>query len=345
MRALVGHDSAYVALLMSTGLTFGTISSLYGLNAGIIDRFQFSVLLTVVIATAIIPTVIAQTWFQPEPVEGSESDRGRTRGSNSVDTRSYGRFPQQPARCSARRRDGAGLRRGVDPIARRIDSRIPDLDCGGEDGTGRRGGGVGVGRERQESPEGSGPNPTSCSGAGPSRARSFGLLSCASPISVVMGTRGLTRAKGVLMGSVSQAVSRRAKPKSSSSDRTLGSVPCVTLSGRRTKNHRWNQTPRGETAWRARTHAFGPTLRSKRPGAQWSGADRSGGHLAIVGEPRGVTQFGNLPLQAGKSLSVATTISPRPLPRRQSSEASQREDTPPSQAAREMSTRDPTECQ
>jgi len=69
VRALVGHDSGYIALLMSTGLTFGTISSLYGLNAGIIDRFQFSVLLTVVIATAIIPTVIAQTWFQPEPAE------------------------------------------------------------------------------------------------------------------------------------------------------------------------------------------------------------------------------------------------------------------------------------
>jgi Kef-type K+ transport system membrane component KefB len=70
VRALVGHDSTYIALLMSTGLTFGTISSLYGLNTGIIDRFQFSVLLTVVIATAIIPTVIAQTWFRPEPEEG-----------------------------------------------------------------------------------------------------------------------------------------------------------------------------------------------------------------------------------------------------------------------------------
>lgn len=66
-RALVGRDSWYIALLMSTGLTFGTISSLYGYNSGIIDRFQFSVLLTVVIATAIVPTVIAQTWFRPTP--------------------------------------------------------------------------------------------------------------------------------------------------------------------------------------------------------------------------------------------------------------------------------------
>jgi len=64
-RRLVGHDATYISLLMSTGLTFGTIASTYGLDAGIIDRFQFSVLLTVVIATAIVPTVIAQTWFRP----------------------------------------------------------------------------------------------------------------------------------------------------------------------------------------------------------------------------------------------------------------------------------------
>ena len=52
-------------LLMSTGLTFGTISSLYGLNAGIIDRTQFSVLVTAVILSAIIPTFVAQRFFSP----------------------------------------------------------------------------------------------------------------------------------------------------------------------------------------------------------------------------------------------------------------------------------------
>jgi Kef-type K+ transport system membrane component KefB len=68
VRLFVGHDATYIALLMSTGLTFGTIASLYGLNAGIIDRFQFSVLLSVVVGTAIVPTVIAQTWFRPAAV-------------------------------------------------------------------------------------------------------------------------------------------------------------------------------------------------------------------------------------------------------------------------------------
>ena len=50
---------------MSTGLTFGTISALYGLNAGIIDRTQFSLLLTVVVGSAVVPTFIAQRWFSP----------------------------------------------------------------------------------------------------------------------------------------------------------------------------------------------------------------------------------------------------------------------------------------
>jgi len=56
---------------MSTGLTFGTISALYGLNAHIIDRTQFSLLVTVVVLSAIIPTAIAQRWFAP-PHAGDE---------------------------------------------------------------------------------------------------------------------------------------------------------------------------------------------------------------------------------------------------------------------------------
>ena len=50
---------------MSTGLTFGTIASLYGLNAGIIDKTQFSLLVTVVVLSAIVPTAIAERWFLP----------------------------------------------------------------------------------------------------------------------------------------------------------------------------------------------------------------------------------------------------------------------------------------
>jgi Kef-type K+ transport system membrane component KefB len=64
-RRYVNHHAEYTTLLMSTGLTFGTISSLYGLQAGYISSVQFSVLVAVVIATATIPTFIAQRWFSP----------------------------------------------------------------------------------------------------------------------------------------------------------------------------------------------------------------------------------------------------------------------------------------
>ncbi len=68
-RRYVPGDAMFLTLLMSTGLTFGTISSLYGLNAGILSRAQFSVLVTAVVASAVIPTLIAQRWFSPEMVE------------------------------------------------------------------------------------------------------------------------------------------------------------------------------------------------------------------------------------------------------------------------------------
>jgi len=59
-------ESTYTTLLMATGLTFGTISALFGLNNHIIDQKQYTILVTVVILSAIIPTVIAQKFSQPE---------------------------------------------------------------------------------------------------------------------------------------------------------------------------------------------------------------------------------------------------------------------------------------
>jgi Kef-type K+ transport system membrane component KefB len=64
-RRWCSPHAGFTTLLMSTGLTFGTISSLYGLNAHIIDRTQFSLLVGVVVASAIVPTFIAQRYYQP----------------------------------------------------------------------------------------------------------------------------------------------------------------------------------------------------------------------------------------------------------------------------------------
>ena len=59
------RESNYTTLMMATGLTFGSISALFGYNYGYIDQAQYSVLVTVVIASAVIPTIIAQVFFQP----------------------------------------------------------------------------------------------------------------------------------------------------------------------------------------------------------------------------------------------------------------------------------------
>ena len=59
------REANYTTLLMSTGLTFGTISALFGLQNKIIDQSQYTILVTVVILSAFVPTLIAQKFFQP----------------------------------------------------------------------------------------------------------------------------------------------------------------------------------------------------------------------------------------------------------------------------------------
>jgi Kef-type K+ transport system membrane component KefB len=58
-------EGMYTTLLMSTGLTFGSISALFGLTNHIIDQRQYTILVTAVIASAVVPTLIAQKWFTP----------------------------------------------------------------------------------------------------------------------------------------------------------------------------------------------------------------------------------------------------------------------------------------
>ena len=74
-RAWAPRHAAFATLLMSTGLTFGTISSLYGLNAGIIDETQFSLLVTVVVLSAVVPTAVAERWFLPDGERERRIDR------------------------------------------------------------------------------------------------------------------------------------------------------------------------------------------------------------------------------------------------------------------------------
>lgn len=59
------QEGLYYTLMMSTGLTFGTISALFGLSHGVIDGSQYSHLVAAVIGSAVIPTLIANAFFMP----------------------------------------------------------------------------------------------------------------------------------------------------------------------------------------------------------------------------------------------------------------------------------------
>jgi Kef-type K+ transport system membrane component KefB len=65
MHYMGKREASYTTLLMATGLTFGTISALFGLQNKIIDQRQYTILVSVVILSAFIPTLIAQKFFQP----------------------------------------------------------------------------------------------------------------------------------------------------------------------------------------------------------------------------------------------------------------------------------------
>ena len=59
------QEGMYTTLLMSTGLTFGTISALFGLSHKLIDQAQYSALVATVIGSAVVPTLIANAFFLP----------------------------------------------------------------------------------------------------------------------------------------------------------------------------------------------------------------------------------------------------------------------------------------
>ncbi len=59
-------EGMYTTLLMSTGLTFGSISALFGLTNGIINQSQYSLLIAAIIGSAVIPTIIANTFYLPK---------------------------------------------------------------------------------------------------------------------------------------------------------------------------------------------------------------------------------------------------------------------------------------
>jgi Kef-type K+ transport system membrane component KefB len=84
-------EAMYTTLLMSTGLTFGTISALFGLSHGIIDQGQYSALVATVIASAVVPTVIANAFYLPHHLLPKDESSAPSVGAGAASI-------QEPAR-------------------------------------------------------------------------------------------------------------------------------------------------------------------------------------------------------------------------------------------------------
>ena len=86
------REANYTTLLMSTGLTFGTISALFGLTNGIIDQAAYTILVTVVVLSAVVPTLIATTFFQPIPL--TKIEREEVEATDEIDVGPIRREPR-----------------------------------------------------------------------------------------------------------------------------------------------------------------------------------------------------------------------------------------------------------
>ena len=97
------NERWYYTLMMSTGLTFGTISALYGLSHGIVTQRQYSYLVAVVIGTAVIPTLVAGLAFVPRhllpetAVEAAEADAEARRPTFATSALERGAGPASTA--------------------------------------------------------------------------------------------------------------------------------------------------------------------------------------------------------------------------------------------------------
>jgi Kef-type K+ transport system membrane component KefB len=85
-------ESHYTSLLMGTGLTFGTIASLFGLNNHIIDQKQYTILVTVVILSAVLPTLLAQKYFKPKQSTMEAWGRLRQKKNNAQENKTGGKL-------------------------------------------------------------------------------------------------------------------------------------------------------------------------------------------------------------------------------------------------------------
>ncbi|MGN1186571.1 MAG: cation:proton antiporter [Methanobrevibacter wolinii] len=64
-RYYLKDSCEYVTLMMSTGLTFGLVAAVFGLNSGVISQTVYSILTGVLVLSAVLPTFVAEKWYSP----------------------------------------------------------------------------------------------------------------------------------------------------------------------------------------------------------------------------------------------------------------------------------------
>ena len=80
------EEGLYYTLMMSTGLTFGTISALFGLSHGVITQVQYSYLVATVIGSAVVPTMFANAWFMPRHLLPKPEQKSSSKEAGAVIT-------------------------------------------------------------------------------------------------------------------------------------------------------------------------------------------------------------------------------------------------------------------
>ena len=102
---LTVREANYTTLLMATGLTFGTISALFGLTNGYIDQAKYTILVTTVILSAVVPTLIATTFFAPRRPSDQEADE--IDAAEEIDAGPF-RLPKPAAEAAREAPGGSG---------------------------------------------------------------------------------------------------------------------------------------------------------------------------------------------------------------------------------------------
>jgi len=100
------RERTYTTLLMATGLTFGSIAALFGLTHHLIDKAQYTELVTTVILSAFVPTLIAQQLFQPAVLDTEEEEALGEEDLSIIHHRAPG--PARPAGPEPPRHDRSG---------------------------------------------------------------------------------------------------------------------------------------------------------------------------------------------------------------------------------------------